>query len=98
MYKFSLSARTYHIARRYGLPSVDDWASLSDSAMRWACYKAADSILANRRGKKTAIELYRAAGLGVYNIGSIMCGEGVDIDKIREVCDWVDQRLHESLD
>lgn len=97
MYKFSLSARAYHTARRYGLPSVDDWASLSDSAMRWACYKAADSILANRRGKKTAIELYRAAGLGVYNIASIMCGEGVDIEKIREVCDWVDQRLHESL-
>ena len=98
MYKFSLSVRAYHIGRRYGLPSIEEWATLSDSAMRWACYKAADSVLANRRGKRTAIELYRAAGLGVYNIGSIMCGEGVDIDKIRMVCSQVDQRLHESLD
>lgn len=98
MYKFSLSARAYHNARRYGLPHFEEWATLSDSAMRWACYKAADSVLANKRSKSAAIELYRAAGLGIYNIGSIMCGEGVDIDRIREVCNRVDQRLHESLD
>lgn len=97
MYKFSLSVRAYNHARRYGLPSFEKWATLPADIMRETCRKAADSVLANRRGYRTAIELYRAAGLGVYNIGLILCGEGVDIDKVRMVCNQVDQRLHESL-
>lgn len=97
MYKFSLSVRAYHTARRYGLPSWELWRELSAETMRETCRKAADSVLANKRGYRTAIELYRAAGLGVYNISLIMCGEGVDIDKVRMVCQQVDQRLHESL-
>ena len=97
MYKFSLSVRAYNHARRYGLPNVDEWTSIPADAMREACRKAADSVHANRRRYRTAIELYRAAGLGVYNIGLIMCGEGVDIGKVRMVCNQVDQRLHESL-
>lgn len=97
MYKFSLSVRAYHNARRYGLPCFEEWAAMPDDTMRAACLKAADSVLANRRGYRTAIELYRAAGLGVYNIGLIMCGEGVDIDKVRMVCNQIDERLHESL-
>ena len=97
MYKFSLSVRAYHIGRRYGLPSFETWAVLPADVMREACRKAADSVLANKRGHRTAIELYRAAGFGVYNIGLIMCGEGVSIDKVRMVCNQVDERLHESL-
>lgn len=97
MYKFSLSVRAYHIGHRYGLPHFEEWPTLPADTMREACRRAADSVLANKRGKRTAIELYRAAGFGVYNIGLIMCGEGVDIDKVRMVCNQVDQRLHESL-
>ena len=97
MYKFSLSVRAYHMGRRYGLPCFEEWTTLSADTMREACRKAADNVLTNRHAKKTAIELYRAAGLGVYNIGLIMCGEGVSIDKVRMVCNQVDQRLHESL-
>ena len=97
MYKFSLSVRAYSHARRYGLPSFEEWAAVSDDTLRKACHKAADSVLANKRGHRTAIELYRAAGLGVYNIGLIMCGEGVSIDKVHMVCNQVDERLHESL-
>lgn len=97
MYKFSLSVRAYHTARLYGLPSFEEWATISADTMREVCHKAADSVLANKRGYRTAIELYRAAGLGIYNIGLIMCGEGVNIDKVRMVCNQVDKRLHESL-
>lgn len=97
MYKFSLSVRAYNHARRYGLPRFEKWATIPADTMRETCRKAADSVLANKRGYRTAIELYRAAGLGVYNISLIMCGEGVDIDKVRMVCHQVDQRLHESL-
>lgn len=98
MYKFSLSVRAYHTARKYGLPHFEDWNKLPSEVMQAACLKAADGVLANKRGYKTAIELYRAAGLGVYNIALIMCGEGIGFDKIRMVCDQVDTRLHECLD
>lgn len=95
MYKFSLSARAYHTARRYSLlPSYEEWATLPADVMRDACRKAADSVFANKRAIRTTIELYRAAGLGVYNISLITC---VDIDRIRMICNQVDQRLHESL-
>jgi hypothetical protein len=97
MYKFSLSVRAYHAARRYGLPSFEEWGALPADTMRAACLKAADSVFASRRGYRTAIELYRAAGLGVYNIGLIMCGAGIDINKVRMICNQVDKRLHESL-
>lgn len=97
MYKFSLSVRAYHTSRRYGLPSFEEWNKLPSEVMQAACLKAADSVLANRRGKKTAIELYRAAGLGVYQIGLIMCGEGVNIDHVRRLCMQFDKTLHEGL-
>lgn len=97
MYKFSLSVRAYHTGRKYGLPCFEDWNRLPSEVIQAACLKAADSVLANRRGKKTAIELYRAAGLGVYQIGLIMCGEGIDVDYIRKICGRVDKNLHESL-
>ena len=95
MYKFSLSVRAYHIGRKYGLPRFEDWDRLPSEIMRVACLNAADKVLANHRGKSTAIELYRAAGLGVYQIGLIMCGESMDY--IRKICGRVDQNLHESL-
>lgn len=97
MYKFSLSIRAYHMGRLYGLPNWEEWTVLPAEEMQAACIKAAESVLANRRGKKTAVELFRAGGLGVYNIALIMCGEDFTIEKIRMVCDKVDSELHESL-
>lgn len=97
MYKFSVSVRAYHVGRKFGLPAFEDWDKLPSEVMQAACLKAADSVLANQRGKKTAIELYRAAGLGVYQIGVIMHAEGVGVDYIRKTCEYVDKNLHESL-
>lgn len=97
MYKFSLSVRAYHIGRRHGLPCFEDWGRLPSEAMQAACLKAAGNVFASRQSKTTAIELYRAAGLGVYQIGLIMCGESVDVDYIRKICGRVDKNLHESL-
>lgn len=97
MYKFSLSIRAYQTGRRYGLPCLEEWNTLPAGEMQTACIKAAESVLTNHRGKKTAVELFRAGGLGVYNIALIMCGEDFPIEKIRMVCDKVDSELHESL-
>jgi hypothetical protein len=97
MYRFSLSVRAYHTGCRYGLPHWKDWNALSANEMQTACIKAAESVLANRRSKKTAIELFRAGGLGVYNIALIMCGEGVTVEQVRMVCDRIDSKLHDSL-
>lgn len=97
MYKFSLSVRAYHTGRLYGLPCWEDWNALPAEEMQAACIKAAESVLAHRRGKKTAIELYRAGGLGVYNIALIMCAEGITLEQVRMVCNQIDTRLHESL-
>lgn len=97
MYKFSLSIRAYHIGRRYGLPHFEEWGKLPPETMQAACLKAADNVLTRHGGRSTAIELYRAAGFGIYQIGLIMCGEDVDIDYIRKICGRVDKNLHESL-
>lgn len=97
MYKYSISVRAYNVGRKYGLPHFEDWNRLPSEVMRAACLKAADSVLADGRGKKTAVELYRAGGLGVYQIALIMCGENVGIDYIRALCERFDKLLHEGL-
>lgn len=94
MYKFSLSVRAYHTARRYGLPRWELWNELPAETMRAACLEAAHAVLAHGRGKKTAAELYRAGGLGVYEIARIT---GLDLDIVRRDCGRFDQRLHEGL-
>ena len=94
MFKFSLSVRAYNTARKFGLPHFEDWNRLPSEAMQAACLKAADNI----RGKKTAVELYRAGGLGVYQIAQIMHSEDVSIDCIRALCERFDKMLHEGLE
>lgn len=97
MFKFSLSIRAYNHAHRYGLPSYEEWATTPTEDMRDYCFKAAENVRINHRGKMTAIELYRAAGLGVYTITRIMSAEGVSLDRVRSECEWYDKQLHESL-
>lgn len=97
MFKFSLSVRAYHNGCRYGLPSYEEWATIPAEVLRACCLKAAHEVLIHHQGKMTAIELYRAAGLGVYNIGRIMRDENVGLDRVRSQCEWYDKRLHESL-
>ena len=99
MFKFNFSVRAYHTARRYGLPHFEEWNTIPDEIMREICRNAADSILANKRSCNVAIELYRAAGLGVYNIDQTLLEMGwiVDFNKLRRDCNKFDQRLHESL-
>jgi len=96
MFKFSLSVRAYHEGRRYGLPCVDDWFRTPDEVMSLACRLAAEQILAHHRGKKTAIELFRASGMGVYNIALLMVDEGVTVERIAELCNSFDSRLHDT--
>lgn len=86
----NLSVRAYHLGRKYGLPEFSVWEAMPAAQLKALCVKAAESILANRRGKKVAAELFRAGGLGVYTIADIMTGEEFTIEKIREVCERYD--------
>lgn len=97
MFKFSLSVRAYNHARRYGLPNYEEWATIPAEDMRGYCFRAAESVRINHRGKKTAIELYRAASLGVHAIARLMSAEDVSLDRVRSQCEWYDKQLHESL-
>ncbi len=94
MFKFSLSVRTYYEGRKHGLPCVDDWFRTPDSVMALACKEAAIQVLAHHRGKKTAVELFRASGMGVYNIALWMAGEGMTIEQIAKLCNSFDSSLH----
>ena len=96
MFKFSLSVRAYHEGRKYGVINVEDWHKTPDNVMSLACFEAAKAVLRHHRGKKTAIELFRASGMGIYNIALLMTGEGVTIDRIRELCNSFDNRLHDA--
>ena len=87
MYKFSFSVRTYCIGQKYGY-------NLNTAA---GCIAAADDLIIHPRngaGKKTVTELYRAGGMGVYQIA-------VKIEKdpayVKIICERLDWMLHESI-
>ena len=48
-------------------------------------------------GKKCAVELYRAAGLGAYQIHKRL-GYQMPFDRIKYLCERFDISLHERLD
>ena len=96
MFKFSLSVRTYHIGRIYGVPHWETWASISADTMRRTCLYAGERTLINRRGTKTAIELFRAAGLGLYQIQSYIPERS--LDWIRHECERYDYQLHRTIE
>ena len=85
MYKFSFSVRTYCIGQRCGY-------NLTTAT---GCIAAADDLLINHESaKRVMTELYRAGGLGVYQIAA-------KIDKkpeyVKNVCERLDRILHESI-
>ena len=87
MYKFSFSVRTYYIGQRYGynLTTAD------------GCIAAADDLIIHPHtgaGKKTITELYRAGGLGVYQIAARIEKEPACV---KLICERLDGMLHESI-
>lgn len=95
MFKFSLSVRAYHTVRRFGFPHWENWATLSADTMRAECIRAGENVLAYNRGIPTAIELFRAGGLGVYQIHQYMPCR--DIQWVKNQCERLDPFLHQSL-
>lgn len=95
MFKFSLSVRAYHIARCFSFPHWETWASIPADTMRRACLYAGERTLANHRGIKTAIELFRASGLGVYQIHQYIPTR--DIEWVRNQCERYDGSLHQTI-
>ena len=90
MYKFSVSVRAYYTGLRRGY----------DLTTAAGCIAAADDLLdhpCSGAGKRTVTELYRAGGLGVYQIYKRL-GESKSPEDIRNLCEIFDWMLHESLD
>ena len=85
MYKFSFSVRTYNIGLKRGY-------NLTTAA---GCIAAANDLIINPRngaGKKTITELYRAGGLGVYQIAARI---EKNPEYVKSVCERFDRMLHE---
>lgn len=79
----SFSVRTYNFLLR---DKVD-----MDSVEAILAY--ADKIMDKKvrlAGRKTAVELYRAAGLGVYPIVKRTHGE-MEIDRVKWLCEYLDR-------
>jgi hypothetical protein len=87
MYKYSVSVRAYYVCcQRRGF----------DLTTQASCIEAAQDLLdhpTRSAGKGTATELFRAGGLGVYQIYARL-GETVDLDRIRNLCERFDRTLH----
>lgn len=85
------TVRTYYLLKRNHIEvnSEDD------------CITAGDLCLANKvrnGGLKMACELYRAGGLGIYNIFDRMDGR-LSLERIRFLCeDLIDRSLHGPWD
>ena len=77
------SVRTYYILLRYGIDvkTAEDAIRTGDLAM--------ENKLRNA-GLKFAVEMYRAAGLGVYPIFKRMHGR-LDLERIRLLCGVLDR-------
>ena len=85
MYKFSYSVRTYYIGQRHGY-------NLTSAA---GCIAAANDLLINHKaGKKTVTELFRAGGMGVYQIAARI---EKNPEYVKNVCERLDRMLHESI-
>ena len=85
MYKFSFSVRTYYIGQRHGY-------NLTTAA---GCIAAAnDLMICNKTNKRTITELYRAGGLGVYQIATKI---EKDLKSVKIICEHLDRTLHESI-
>ena len=85
MYKFSFSVRTYYIGQRHGY-------NLTTAA---GCIAAAnDLMICNGANKRTITELYRAGGLGVYQIAARI---EKNSEYVKSVCERFDRILHESI-
>ena len=87
MYKFSFSVRAYNIGLKRGY----------DLTTATGCIAAANDLMLNSCGganKRIITELYRAGGLGVYQIA-------VKIEKdpgpVKIMCERLDRILHESI-
>lgn len=87
MYKFSFSVRAYNIGLKRGY-------NLTTAA---GCIAAANDLLTSPHsgaGKKTITELYRAGGLGVYQIAAKI---GKAPESVKIICERLDRMLHESI-
>lgn len=96
MYKYSFTIRGYNVGRKYGLPHYSEWQARTNE-MPALCLAIGDSILRHKKGLKTAAEMYRASGLGIYEIFNRLEGQ-LTLERLRKLCNDLDHRLHEALE
>lgn len=84
------TVRTYNILRRYHIHvwSAADAIEIADECLR-GMYRNA--------GRSMAAELYRAAGLGLYQIYQRLDGK-MDLDRLRNLLEVFDHNFHDRLD
>lgn len=86
MYKYSVSVRAYWVGLKRGY-------NLTTQA---GCIEAAEDLLDHPcagGGKRTVTELFRAGGLGVYQIYKRL-GETKSPEEIKKMCERIDYELH----
>lgn len=83
------TVRTYNIVRRAGvtLETAEQVIDFADDVMHGYVRNA---------GRRCAVELYRGAGLGVYNIFERLHGT-VTIEDIVTLCNQFDTMFHEPI-
>lgn len=84
MYKFAVSVRAYAtgIRRGYDLNTAAGCIAAANDLIKHPCSAA---------GKRTITELYRAGGLGVYQIAKLV---GKNPEDVRNLCTRIDIMLH----
>ena len=93
MYKFALSVRAWGAYLKFAPRSYDPDPDLE---VAYKCYMAAELARGHHNGWTPLVELYRAAGFGVFEIYARLCKYyPVKLDKVRERCERFDLTLHE---
>lgn len=80
----SFSARTYSFLLRDKV-NMDSFTAVLAYAERIRNGKV------RLAGRKTAVELYRACGLGVYNIAAKMNTDTWDLNRVKWYCEHLDR-------
>lgn len=87
MFKFAFTVRTYYTCLRfYFVPTCAEECILIGDMER---------MTNPRPSARFLTEMYRAGGMGVYQIQDRI---GYSVERIRSRCEFLDKNLHQSMD
>lgn len=92
MYKSTVSVRAYHFMKNkmgYTFP-------FSPAECEYAATHIVLGFSPHVAGLTTAVELYRAAGYGVWQIWYLV-NDKMDFSRVKKLCEKFDKELHQAL-